>query len=138
MLDLLEEYKDRFSKREGRTDIVSHKIRLKEGIPYTRRMYATLDSLQNEVDRQIADLLEQEMFEESDSPYAAPIVCVKKRNGEIRLTCDYRSINLMTADNAYGMAHLTELIERAAKTKYLSTIDLASAYWQVPMSLESK
>ena len=53
-------------------------------------MYAIPDSLQNEVDRQIAELLEQGMVEESDSPYAAPIVCVKKRNGEIRLTCDYR------------------------------------------------
>ena len=78
LLDLLEEYKDRFAKRVGRTDIVSHKIRLEEGVPYTRLMYATPDSLQNEVDRQIADVLEQGMIEESDSPYAAPTVCVKK------------------------------------------------------------
>ena len=78
------------------------------------------------------------MIEELDSPYAAPIVCVKKRNWEIRLTCDYRSINLMTVDNAYGMADLTELIERAVKAKYLSTIDLAFSYWQLPMRPESK
>ena len=58
----------------GKTDIVSHKIKLKDGVPYTRRMYATPDSLQDEVDRQIAKLLEQGMIEESDSPYAAPIV----------------------------------------------------------------
>ena len=44
----------------------------------------------------------------------------------------------MTVDHAYGMADLTELIERAVKAKYVSTIDLASAYWQVPMSPESK
>ena len=61
-------------------------------------MYATPDSLQNKVDRQIAELLEQEMIEESDSTFAAQIVCVKKRNGETRLTCDYRSINLMTVE----------------------------------------
>ena len=128
LLELLEEYTDRFPKRVGRTDIVSHKIRLKEGVPYTRRMYATPDSLQNEVERQIADLLEQGMIEESNSPYASQIVFVKKRNGEIRLTCDYRSINLLTVDNAYEMADLTELIERAAKAKYVLTIDLASAY----------
>ena len=40
LLDLLEEYKYRFAKRARRTDIVSHKIRLKEGVPYTRRMIA--------------------------------------------------------------------------------------------------
>ena len=124
MLDLLEEYKERFAKRVGSTELVSHKIRLKEGVSYTRRMYAIPDSLQDEVDRQIAELLEQGMIEESDSPYAAPIVCVKKLNGEIRFTCGYRSINLMTVDNAYGMADLTQLIERAPKAKYVSTIDL--------------
>ena len=69
-------------------------------------MYAIPDSLQNEVDRQTAELLVQGMIEESDSPYAAQIVCAKKRNSEIILTCDYRSINLMKMDNAYGMADL--------------------------------
>ena len=63
---------------------MSHKIRLNEGVPHTRRMYAIPDSLQDEIDRQIAELLEQGMTEESYSPYAAPIVCVKKRNKEIR------------------------------------------------------
>ena len=41
-------------------------------------------------------------------------------------------------DNAYGMADLTELIERAAKAKYVSTIDLASDYWQITVKPESK
>ena len=57
LLDLLEECKDRFAKRVGRTDIASHKIRLKEGVPYTTRMCAIPDSLQDECDRQIAELL---------------------------------------------------------------------------------
>ena len=55
-----------------------------------------------------------------------------------RLTRDDRSINLMTANNVYGMADLTELIETVAKVKYASAIDLASTYWQVAMSPESK
>ena len=115
MLDLLKHYKDRFFKRVERTDIVSPKIRLKEGVPYTRRIFAVPDSLQHEVDGQIAELIWQGMIEESDSPYAAPIVFVKKRNGDIRLTCEYRSINLMTVVNAYGIPDLTELNERAEK-----------------------
>ena len=59
MLDHLEEYKDRFAKRVGKTDIVTHKIRLKEGILYVRCMYSVPGSLQDEVDRQIEELLEQ-------------------------------------------------------------------------------
>ena len=88
-------------------------------------MYGVPDNLQDVVDRQIAEVLEQEMIEVSDSSYAAQIVCMKKRNGDIRITCGDRSIHLMTVDNAYGMADRTELIERAAKAKYVSTIDLA-------------
>ena len=64
LLDLLEEYQDRFAKIVERTDIVTHKIRLREGIPYTRRIYAVPDNLQDEVDRQIAELLEQGIIEE--------------------------------------------------------------------------
>ena len=71
-------------------------------------MCSVPDNLQDEVDRQIEELL---MTEESVSPYAASIACVKKRSGEIRLTCDYWSINLLTIDNDYGMADVTELIE---------------------------
>ena len=52
---------------------------------------------------------------------------------------EYRSIDFMTVDSAYGMVDLTELIKRATHAKYvLSTIDLASAYRQVPMSSECK
>ena len=83
MLDLLQEYNDTFAKIVEGADIVSHKIRLKEGVPYTRRMYAISDNLQDEVDRQIAELLEQGMIEESDSPYAAPIVCEKNEMGRL-------------------------------------------------------
>ena len=50
LLDLLEEFKDRFAKRVRRTDIVSNKIRLKEGVPYTRQMFSIPDTLQDEVD----------------------------------------------------------------------------------------
>ena len=82
------------------TDIVRHKTRLNEGVPCTRRVYSIPECVQNEVDGQIAELLEQGIIEELDSPYAAPIENVKKRNGKIRLTCDYMSINVMTVDNA--------------------------------------
>ena len=46
-------------------------------------MYSVLNGLQDEVDRQIEELLEQGIIEEWESPYAAPIACVKKRNGEL-------------------------------------------------------
>ena len=55
------------------------------------------------------------MIEESDSPYAASIVCVKKQNGEIRLTCDYRSINLMSVDNDYGMSDLNGIDRKSGE-----------------------
>ena len=50
LLDILDEYKDRFAKKLGRTDIIIHKIKLMEGVPYVRRMYLVPGSLQDKVD----------------------------------------------------------------------------------------
>ena len=56
-----------------------------------RRMYSVPDSLQDEVDRQIEKRLEQWTIEESENTYAASILCIRKRNGKIILTCDCKS-----------------------------------------------
>ena len=52
LLDLLDEYKNTFAKKLWRTDIIIHKIKLMEGVPYVRRMYLVPGSLQDKVDRQ--------------------------------------------------------------------------------------
>ena len=65
-------------------------------------------------------------------------VCVKKRTDKIRLCCDLRAINSITIYDEYPMATLTEFIDTAAGARYVSTIDLKSAYHQIKMAEDSK
>ena len=51
---------------------------------------------------------------------------------------DFRRLNSVTPADAYPMPRADELIDRIAKTKYITTLDLSKGYWQVPMKEEDK
>jgi len=55
----------------------------------------------DEVDRQIAELLSMGLIHRSNSPMASPIVCVAKKDGGVRIACDYRYMNTYTVGDAF-------------------------------------
>ena len=59
---------------------------------------------------------------------------VHKEDGSLRLCVDYRQLNTVTQPYAYPMPRVEELLDRLGKAKYLSILDLAWGYWQVPVS----
>ena len=66
-------------------------------------------------------------------------MCIKKRRTDkIRLCCDLRAINSIIISDEYPMVNFTELIDTAAGARYVSTIDLKSAYHQIKMAEDSK
>ena len=78
------------------------------------------------------------VIEPSQSEWSSPIVVVKKKDGNIRLCIDYRRLNSTTPFDAYPMPRTDELIDRLGGAKYITTLDLAKGYWQVPMKEEDK
>ncbi len=74
------------------------------------------------------------IIEPSFSEWASPIVIVKKKDGKIRICVDYRKLNANTPMDAYPMPRVDELIDRLGKATYITTLDLARGYWQVPVS----
>jgi len=54
-----------------------------------------------EVGRQIADLLSMGLIRRSENPMASPIVCVAKKDGGVRIACDYRYLNSFTVGDAF-------------------------------------
>ena len=69
-------------------------------------------------------------------PHGAPIILVRKKTGELRMTVDYRALNHQTKKDVYPLPRIDDLLDKLAKAKYLSAIDLASGYHQIAMAPE--
>lgn len=78
------------------------------------------------------------IIERSSSEWAFPIVLVKKKDGSLRMCVDYRRLNAVADADAYPMPRVEDMIDALGKAKYITTLDLARGYWQVPVQKESR
>ena len=122
----------------GRTKIVPHTVPTGDARPECQRAYRTSPAMRQEIRKQVDSLLEAGVIEESYSPWAAPVVMVKKKNGTYRLCLDYRRLNAVTLKDAHPIPRVDDILDSLAGNKYFSTIDLASGYWQVEMDEADK
>lgn len=86
------------------------------------------------VKEHIHQLLEAQVIRESSSPYASPIVLVKKRDGTLRMCVDYRQLNCKTWKDAFPLPRIEESLDALTGARWFSTLDLASGYNQVPVT----
>ena len=129
---LLQKHKDVFSDKPGQCNIGCHEIRLVEGaIPRRLRPYRIPQKLKDEVDKQISDMLAAGIIQESNSPWAHPIVCVAKPDGSTRLAVDMRLVNSYTVPDAYPIPRTDELLRKIGKARFISSLDCTSGFHQI-------
>lgn len=88
--------------------------------------------------RDILDgLLSEGIIRPSDSPYASPIVLVKKKSGSLRLCVDYRELNKVTVRDNFPTELIDDNIDRLRGKKYFSTLDLKDGFHHVRMHASS-
>ena len=68
---------------------------------------------------------------ESQSPFSSNVVLVRKQDKSLRLCIDFRRLNNRTVKDAYSLPRIEDTIDTFARSKYFSTLDLRSGYWQV-------
>jgi len=116
LCQLLDEFAGQFDDRPGRCDTVVHRIQTTDGfVPRQMRPYRVPDTFKPEVNRQIQDLLDKKLIRPSNSPMASPIVCVDKKDGGVRIACDYRHLNSFTVGDAYLMPTIEEVLRSIGK-----------------------
>ena len=76
-------------------------------------------------------MLESGVVERSTSPWASPIVLVKKKDGTVRFCVDYRKVNNITRKDAYPLPRIDTTLDTLSGSQWFSTLDLLSGYWQV-------
>ena len=131
---LLTRFRDVFSDKPGTCNVAYHEINLRDDfIPQKQRAYRIPEKFKPEVERQVAQLLEDGKIKHSISQYAHPIVCVAKSNGEMRMCTDLRYVNSGTIDNAYPTPFPEELLLKISRARYITSLDCVSGYFQIPM-----
>jgi hypothetical protein len=139
MHSLLSDFRSVFSDRPGRTHLIRHSIKLSDPTPRAQAPYKVPFKLQPQVEAELDRLLEAGLIVESESPWAAPMVYVAKRQSdEVRICCNWKNLNSQTVDDAYPSADPNEVLAKAAGAKYISTIDLRKGFWQVALDEGSR
>jgi transposase InsO family protein len=140
LCNLLRSYHDRFNfvlSDLGRTATASMVIKCLTEKPVVYTPYR-LSLAERKVVKQITtELLQNGIIRESRSPYASPILLVKKKDGTPRLCVDFRALNQITKKERYPLPLIEDHLDRLGGYSFFTTLDLSSGFYQVPMSDES-
>ena len=142
LLSLLEEYKDCFAvnpKKPSATPTGTHVIETIPGArPHKAKRYRMSPQQEEETNRQAEEMLQNGIIQPSNSPWAHNVILVKKRDGSTRFVIDYRPINEATVKDAYPMPNIREIVDKMKGSKFFCKMDMASAYWSVPIREEDR
>ena len=92
-MDLANQFSSLFTEAPGTTDLAQHHIKLTSDEPVRSRPYPVPYSMRESLKKDIADIIKMGVIRESDSPYASPVVVVKKKDNTNRVCVDYRKLN---------------------------------------------
>ena len=111
---LLQKYSGIFSAYEGDlgcTNRISHDIPLLDDMPVHQRYQRIPPSEYEAAKAHIHQLLDAQVIRESSSPFASPIVLVKKKEGSLRLCVDYRVLNSKTRKDTFPLPRIEESLD---------------------------
>ena len=133
---------DVFSKHKadiGCCNFVEHEIEIEEGLVLHREGARRMTPNKSEACRkEIEMLMEYDMIEPSKSPRACGVVMAKKKGGQLRFCCDFRYLNAVTINYAYPIPRIDESLSKLGDAKFFTTLDLGSAFWQVPLRKQDR
>ena len=78
------------------------------------------------------------VIEPSSSSWSSPLVLVTKKDGSMRVCVDFRLVNSLTVKDSYPLPRIDTSLDALRGSKWFSTLDLSSGYWQVPMNPADK
>ena len=139
--NLLIEYQDVFAKHS--TDLgcftqIQHTIDTGDAQPIKHRMRRTPIGFEGEEEKHLKEMLECGVIQPSTSDWAAPPVLVRKKDGSIRWCIDYRSINNCTQKSVWPVPSFSQCADLFSGLHYMSTVDMASGYWQIEVAEQDR
>ncbi|GJV89756.1 putative reverse transcriptase domain-containing protein [Tanacetum coccineum] len=104
--------------------------------PVARAPYRLAPSEMKELADQLQELSDKGFIRPSSSPWGAPVLFVKKKDGSLRMCIDYRELNKLTVKNRYPLPRIDDLFDQLQGSSVYSKIDLRSGYHQLKVREE--
>ena len=139
--ELISEFGDVFSTNKhniGRTRQIYHKINTGDSAPIRLGPRRVPIHFRQEISGLLDDMQRQDIIEPSISPWASPIVLVRKKDGSPRFCVDYRKLNAATIKDSYPLPRVDDILDSLSGSQWFSTLDLRSGYWQVEVDPADK
>ena len=138
--ELFREFSDVFSRGEddlGNTPLLEHAIEI-HGPPLRQPYRRQNPAVRREEMAQVQQMLSSIVIRPSNSPWASPVVMVRKKDGSLCFCVDFRQLNAAIVKDAHPLPRIDDLLDALHGAKWFSTLDLKSRYWQVPITEQDK
>ena len=121
----------------GCTNVIKHKIETLTEEPVQVPVRRLQGPILREIEENCKKMEEEGIIRRSKSPYSAPVVPIRKKDGTIRLCIDYRELNKITKGDSFPIPNLVDMLFSLQGMKFFTTIDLVKGYYQVEMEQNS-
>ena len=121
----------------GCSKVGEHHIRTMQEQPIYQHPFRKSVKERQMMQEEVSKMLEAHVIRPSMSAWSFPVVIIKKKDGTLRFCVDYRKLNAITIADAFPLPRIDDIFDRLSGSKWFSTIDLKSGYWQVKMAEDS-
>ena len=123
-------------KAPKRSSLGIHSISLKSRLPHKDKVRRIPRKWCDATDQQVNEMLENNIIQESNSPYSSNPLMVTKKDGCKRFCVDFRTLNANTIKDTYPLPNVDDMLDQFWDCKFFTQLDLASGYWGIPMHPE--
>lgn len=135
---LILNYRDCFENKLGRTSLVQHHIDTGNHKPIRLRPYRVSPARKAIISAEIDKMLQDDIIEPANGPYAAPITLQPKKDGSLRFCVDFRGLNSVTIRDVYPIPRIDDTFDQLQHVKYFTSMNLRSGFWQVELDETSR
>ena len=104
--------------------LILSQLKVKEGVSPQQ---------EEEINKQADQMMKDGIARPSSSPWATNVILIKKKDGPMHFVVDYRQLNDVNIKNAYPMPNVCDIINKMKGPWFFNKMDMASAYWAVPI-----
>jgi len=122
----------------GNCTVVEASVDTGDAKPISCNPYRLPYAMREHLKKELEEMLKEGIIEESDSPWASPMLYVPKADGTHRLVVDFRRLNAVCKPDVYPLPRIDDVIAALHGARWFSSLDMRKSFWQLAVEEDSK